>query len=69
MKYRNIIIFLSFIVFALQFLGFPQSWDNAFYAFCGILIAVFSYLSGREKKQAPVAESPSEQSTIVNVSA
>lgn len=63
MKYRNITITLGFIVLIIQFLGFPQSWDDIFYVVLGLLVIAFGYLSGKEKvskpaevhKEAPVA--------------
>jgi hypothetical protein len=58
MKYRNIIIALGFLVFILPILGFPQTWDNMFYALAGLLIIAFSYLSGKKESlketQVPV---------------
>lgn len=44
MKYRNIIIALGFLVIVLQFLGFPASWDNAFYALFGLAIIALAYI-------------------------
>lgn len=61
MKYRNAIVTLGFAVLVLQFLGFPQSWDNALYAALGILVVAFGYLGAKEPKadKSPLpAEAP-----------
>ncbi|HEY0908350.1 MAG TPA: hypothetical protein VGE35_03320 [Candidatus Paceibacterota bacterium] len=55
MRYRNIIIGLGFFVVIIQFLGFPQSWRNAFYAVSGILIVAGGYMSDKERKMHPAA--------------
>ncbi len=44
MKYRNTIIALGVIIVVLQFLGFPQSWDNALYAIVGLAIIALAYV-------------------------
>jgi hypothetical protein len=49
MKYRNIIIILGFLVVAIQFLGFPQSWRKTFHVASGALVVAFGYLAGRER--------------------
>jgi hypothetical protein len=68
MKYRNIIIALGFLVFILPILGFPQAWDDMFYAFAGILIIALSYLSGKKdmlkETQVPVETVSSVSSNI-----
>ena len=68
MKYRNIIIALGFLVFILQILGFPQSWDDMFYGAAGLLIIAFSYLSGKKdalkETQMPVETVSSVSSNI-----
>ncbi len=68
MKYRNIIIMLGFLVFILQILGFPQTWDNIFYGAAGLLIIAFSYLSGKKdalkETQVPVEAVSSASSNI-----
>jgi len=53
MKYRNLIITLGFVVILIQFLGFPQSWRDALYAFVGILVIAFGYLSDKERTVKP----------------
>lgn len=47
MRYRNIIITLGVVIVALQFLGFPQSWDNALYAIVALLIIALAYVGER----------------------
>ncbi len=68
MKYRNIIIVLGFLVFILPILGFPQTWDDMFYAAFGLLIIAFSYLSGKKdilkETQVPVETVSSVSSNI-----
>lgn len=68
MKYRNIIIALGFLVFILQILGFPQTWDDVFYGVAGLLIITFSYLSGKKdalkETQVPVSSVSSASSNI-----
>ncbi len=68
MKYRNIIIALGFLVFILPILGFPQTWDDMFYACAGILIITLSYLSGKKdilkETQVPVETVSSVSSNI-----
>jgi hypothetical protein len=44
MKYRNSIITLGAVIIILQFLGFPQSWDNALYAIVGLSIIALAYV-------------------------
>lgn len=61
MRFRNILIFLGFLVLVLEFLGFPRAWDDAFYALLGILVMAFAYLSGKKAGEAAL-ESPVEAS-------
>ena len=47
MKYRNSIIALGFVVILVQFLGFPQSWDNGIYAVAALSIIALAYVGER----------------------
>lgn len=47
MRYRNIIIALGILIIALQFLGFPQSWDNGIYAIAALFIIALAYVGER----------------------
>jgi len=44
MRYRNIIITLGFLTILIQFLGFPESWDRAFYAIIGLAVIALAYV-------------------------
>ncbi|HEU0081165.1 MAG TPA: hypothetical protein VFQ72_04075 [Candidatus Paceibacterota bacterium] len=47
MRYRNIIIALGILIVLVQFLGFPQSWDNAIYAVAALCIIALAYVGER----------------------
>jgi hypothetical protein len=53
MKYRNLIITLGVLIILVQFLGFPESWDNALYAIFGILVIILAYISQKRANQVP----------------
>lgn len=44
MRYRNIIIALGFLTIVIQFLGFPENYDNAFYAIIGLAVIALAYV-------------------------
>jgi hypothetical protein len=67
MRYRNIIVFLGFVIVVIQFLGFPQSWDEIFYVASGALIIAFGYLAGKDRRpvhvSVPKAAEPLEKTS------
>jgi hypothetical protein len=54
MKFRNGIIALGFLIVALQFMGFPQSWKKATCVGIGVAFMVLGYIGGRPQKSPTV---------------
>jgi hypothetical protein len=47
MRYKNIVIALGILIVIMQFLGFPSSWNNAFYALLGLSVIALAYAGGK----------------------
>ena len=71
MKKYVVLVILGVIVAVIQFLGFPRSWEDAFYLLAGVAVVGISYFSsvsycsscGRilsDKDSAPPHETPQQ---------
>ncbi len=47
MSKRKTVVILALLVALVPKMGFPQGWEDAFYIFVGLLIALLAYLPDR----------------------
>lgn len=47
MSKRKTVVILALLVAVVPKMGFPQGWEDAFYIFAGLLIALLAYLPDR----------------------
>ena len=57
MSKNKIIFIVGLLTIAVQFLGFPSSWDNNFYIVFGLILVVVAVVAHNRRRSALLGES------------